>query len=118
MCSASIGSARRVASSATDSSARPVWCPGVGTRSRDDGDLRHRCARLRSARRGEWPHPLRIRVRGLYGAQVWEREAEMTETFVTDVLGFDRLGEESGLIRYGFECAACMVPRCGNAKPR
>jgi glyoxalase family protein len=48
-------------------------------------------------------------VRGLYGAQVWEREAEETETFLTTVLGFERLGEENGLIRYGFPESAGVL---------
>ena len=41
-------------------------------------------------------------VRGLHGAQVWERSAEMTGRFLTSVLGFQRLGSERGWARYGF----------------
>jgi glyoxalase family protein len=48
-------------------------------------------------------------VRGLYGAQVWEREAELTEGFVTSVLGFDRLGEDNGIVRYGFDGSAGVL---------
>jgi glyoxalase family protein len=53
--------------------------------------------------------PQERQVRGLYGAQVWEREAEMTETFIADVLGFDRLAEENGVVRYGFDGAAGVL---------
>lgn len=41
-------------------------------------------------------------IRGLYGAQIWEREAAPTTTFLTNVLGFERLGEENGWTRFGF----------------
>jgi glyoxalase family protein len=53
--------------------------------------------------------PQERQVRGLYGAQVWEREAEMTESFVTTVLGFERLAEENGIVRYGFEESAGVL---------
>ena len=48
-------------------------------------------------------------VRGLYGAQIWELGAEKTETFLTTVLGFERLGQENGLTRYGFPNSAGVV---------
>src|SRR5262249_19332370 len=48
-------------------------------------------------------------VRGLYGAQIWEREARETEAFLTTILGFERLGEENGLTRYGFTDSAGVV---------
>jgi glyoxalase family protein len=41
-------------------------------------------------------------VRGLFGAQVWERDASVTASFLTDVLGFDELGVEDGWTRFGF----------------
>jgi glyoxalase family protein len=41
-------------------------------------------------------------IRGLYGAQLWEREAVATEDFLTTVLGFHRVGSENGWTRYGF----------------
>jgi glyoxalase family protein len=41
-------------------------------------------------------------VRGLFGAQVWERDASLTASFVTEVLGFERLGTENGWTRFGF----------------
>jgi glyoxalase family protein len=48
-------------------------------------------------------------IRGLYGAQVWEREAEATDRFVTAALGFERLGTEHGWTRYGFRDAAGVL---------
>jgi glyoxalase family protein len=53
--------------------------------------------------------PVNHQVRGLYGAQVWEREAESTERFVTTTLGFERLGIENGWTRYGFRDAAGVL---------
>ena len=53
--------------------------------------------------------PNERQLRGLYGAQVWEREAELTDTFVADVLGFERLGEENGIVRYGFAGSAGVL---------
>jgi glyoxalase family protein len=41
-------------------------------------------------------------IRGLYGAQLWERNATATAAFVTGALGFVELGRENGWIRYGF----------------
>ena len=48
-------------------------------------------------------------IRGLYGARVWERDATATAEFVQRVLGFERLGEESGWTRYGFRDAAGVL---------
>ena len=48
-------------------------------------------------------------VRGLYGAQLWERDLGSTTTFLTDVLGFRRLADENGWTRYGFDKAAGIV---------
>ena len=59
-----------------------------------------------------WEHstvPAERQIRGLYGAQVWERDLEQTTTFLTDVLGFVRIGDENGWTRYGFENAAGIV---------
>ena len=53
--------------------------------------------------------PKERQVRGLYGAQVWERDAQSTEQFATDVLGFERLGEDRGIVRYGFREAAGVL---------
>jgi glyoxalase family protein len=48
-------------------------------------------------------------VRGLYGAQLWERDLRSTTAFLTDVLGFRRLADENGWTRYGFDNAAGIV---------
>jgi glyoxalase family protein len=49
----------------------------------------------------ESPVPANRQVRGLYGAQVWERDAASTAQFLTSVLGFQQIGEERGWMRYG-----------------
>jgi glyoxalase family protein len=41
-------------------------------------------------------------VRGLFGAQVWERDGGLTASFVSEVLGFERLGTDNGCTRFGF----------------
>ena len=41
-------------------------------------------------------------IRGLYGAQIWERDPAGTEEFMTTALGFERLGTDHGFTRYGF----------------
>jgi glyoxalase family protein len=59
-----------------------------------------------------WDHspvPAEYQVRGLYGAQLWEREAAATATFLTTVLGFIALGSENGWTRYGFDNASGIV---------
>jgi glyoxalase family protein len=48
-------------------------------------------------------------VRGLFGAQIWEREASTTASFLTGVLGFQEVGTENGWTRYGFAHAAGVV---------
>jgi len=48
-------------------------------------------------------------IRGLFGAQIWEREGSETEDFLTRVLGFERLGTEHGLVRFGVAGAAGIV---------
>lgn len=55
------------------------------------------------------PVPGEHQVRGLYGAQVWERNASVTAAFLTSVLGFRPQGSENGWTRYGFEDAAGVV---------
>ena len=55
------------------------------------------------------PVPGERQVRGLYGAQVWEREAAPTEKFLTTALGFERIGAENGWTRYGFKDAAGVI---------
>jgi glyoxalase family protein len=46
--------------------------------------------------------PREKQVRGLYGAQLWERNATATAAFITGALGFVELGRDNGWIRYGF----------------
>ena len=53
--------------------------------------------------------PAERQVRGLYGAQVWERSATATAEFLTGTLGFRELGAEAGLTRFGFEDAAGVI---------
>ncbi|HXG86697.1 MAG TPA: ring-cleaving dioxygenase [Vicinamibacterales bacterium] len=48
-------------------------------------------------------------VRGLYGAQAWERDAAATAQFLTGALGFTRIGDENGWTRYGFASAAGVL---------
>jgi len=55
------------------------------------------------------PVPGERQVRGLYGARLWEREAAPSASFLTSVLGFERLGAESGWTRYGFGDVAGVV---------
>ena len=55
------------------------------------------------------PVPAERQVRGLYGALVWERDAKITESFLTTVLGFERIASENGVVRYGFRDAAGVI---------
>jgi glyoxalase family protein len=55
------------------------------------------------------PVPADRQIRGLYGAQVWERDAATTAVFLTDVLGFRRIAEENGWVRYGIANAAGVI---------
>jgi glyoxalase family protein len=55
------------------------------------------------------PVPSEHQVRGLHGAQLWEREASATARFVTTVLGFQQLATERGWTRYGFPDTAGVV---------
>jgi glyoxalase family protein len=55
------------------------------------------------------PVPPERQIRGLYGAQIWERTAATTAGFLTEVLGFTRLASEKGWTRYGFEHSAGIV---------
>ena len=55
------------------------------------------------------PVPSDRQVRGLFGAQVWERDAAVTENFLTTVLGFEPLAAERGWTRYGFKDSAGVV---------
>jgi glyoxalase family protein len=53
--------------------------------------------------------PAERQIRGLYGAQIWEREAGPTASFLTSVLGFESLASEGGWTRYGFRDAPGVV---------
>ncbi len=53
--------------------------------------------------------PPERQIRGLYGARLWERDAAATSVFLTDALGFERIGSENGWTRYGFARAAGHV---------
>jgi glyoxalase family protein len=55
------------------------------------------------------PVPGEHQVRGLFGAQLWERDAATTAAFLTSVLGFELIGSENGWTRYGFGDAAGSV---------
>jgi glyoxalase family protein len=55
------------------------------------------------------PVPGEQQIRGLFGAQLWERDAGLTATFLTTVLGFEMLASEDGWTRYGFRDSAGCV---------
>jgi glyoxalase family protein len=46
------------------------------------------------------PVPGERQIRGLFGAQVWERESDATTQFLTAVLGFQQVGTEHGWTRF------------------
>jgi glyoxalase family protein len=48
------------------------------------------------------PVPPERQIRGLFGAQLWEREAAVTGSFLTSVLGFQQLATDGAWTRYGF----------------
>jgi len=48
-------------------------------------------------------------VRGLYGAEVWERRSADTVAFLLTAMGFVELATEGGVTRYGFEDAAGVL---------
>jgi len=51
------------------------------------------------------PIPERRQIRGLYGAQIWERELAPTAVFLSGALGFRELAREGEWTRYGFHTA-------------
>jgi glyoxalase family protein len=55
------------------------------------------------------PVPPERQIRGLFGAQLWERDGAHTGSFLTKVLGFHQLATERGWTRYGFPDAAGVV---------
>jgi glyoxalase family protein len=55
------------------------------------------------------PIPEAQQIRGLFGAQVWEREAAPTVAFMKAALGFQELAREGEWVRYGFAEAPGVV---------
>ncbi len=55
------------------------------------------------------PVPGERQIRGLFGAQIWERDAAKTAAFLTGVLGFQIIGAERGWTRFGFNDEAGSV---------
>jgi len=55
------------------------------------------------------PIPESRQIRGLYGAQIWEREQAPTAAFLTGALGFREIAREGEWTRYGFADAAGVV---------
>ena len=55
------------------------------------------------------PIPVERQIRGLYGAQIWEREHAPTAAFLTGALGFEELGRDGEWTRYGFRSAAGIL---------
>ncbi len=49
----------------------------------------------------ESPVPADRQIRGLFGAQVWERDSAATEHFLISVLGFQHVATENGWKRFG-----------------
>jgi len=47
------------------------------------------------------PIPVERQIRGLYGAQLWERDEAATATFVAAALGLRVIARENGWTRYG-----------------
>lgn len=45
--------------------------------------------------------PAERQVRGLFGAQLWERDLPTTAAFLTRILGFEAIAAENGWSRYG-----------------
>ena len=55
------------------------------------------------------PIPIERQIRGLYGAQIWERDGTDTAAFMTRALGFREIGRENGWTRYGFDAHPGVV---------
>jgi glyoxalase family protein len=55
------------------------------------------------------PIPESRQIRGLYGAQIWEREQAPTAAFLTTALGFHEIAREGEWTRYGFANAPGVV---------
>ena len=61
--------------------------------------------------------PAEHQVRGLHGGRLWERDEQLTASFLTTVLGLTRLGSENGWTRFGFEDAGVVDIRAAR-EPR
>jgi glyoxalase family protein len=48
------------------------------------------------------PVPQHRQIRGLFGAQIWERDVDLTASFLRTILGFEERGREGEWTRYGF----------------
>ena len=57
----------------------------------------------------ESPVPPDHQIRGLYGAQIWERDLTPSTSFLTRVLGMTRLGDAHGWVRYAFDGASGVL---------
>jgi glyoxalase family protein len=49
------------------------------------------------------PVPAEHQVQGMHAVRLWERDLKLTESLLTQVMGFQPLGEENGWHRYGVE---------------
>lgn len=49
------------------------------------------------------PVPADKQIKGLHTARLWERDLETTASFLTGVLGFEKLGEEDGWVRFAVQ---------------
>jgi glyoxalase family protein len=49
------------------------------------------------------PIPGERQIRGLFGAQMWERQQADTASFITSALGFREIARENGWTRYGLD---------------
>lgn len=47
--------------------------------------------------------PVEHQLRGMHSVRIWERELEQTETLLTRVMGFDKIGVDADWHRYGVE---------------
>ncbi|MGH2521205.1 MAG: ring-cleaving dioxygenase [Anaerolineales bacterium] len=52
------------------------------------------------------PVPPAHQLRGMHAVRLWERDLKLTEMLLTQVMGFEHLGAESGWHRYGVEGGA------------
>jgi glyoxalase family protein len=57
----------------------------------------------------ESPVSADFQIRGLHGAQVWERDGAATARFLTGVLGFQEIAVENGWTRFGCAGGAGVV---------